>query len=48
VVILVGEQGQIQQWLNWRQGKEAIPVELSSLPAALRSKREMPREIRMV
>ena len=32
VVIMVGEN---QQWIKWRQGKEKIPAELSSIPASL-------------
>ncbi len=40
VVIMLGEN---QQWMRWRQGKEKIPAELSSIPASLN--REIPREM---
>ncbi len=43
VVIMVGEN---QQWMRWRQGKEAIPAEWSSIPASLN--REIPSELIMV
>ena len=45
LVILVGEN---PQRLNWRQGKEIIPAELSSIPKTLRRSRENPRELRIV
>jgi len=41
VVIIVGENA---QWLKWRQGKETIPAELSSLPASLRGSRKIPKK----
>ena len=30
--------GENQQWIKWRQGEEAIPAELSSIPASLNRK----------
>ncbi len=35
VVIMIGKN---EQWTNWRQSKEAIPAELSSIPASLTRK----------
>ena len=43
VVIMVGEN---PQWLKWRKGQEAIPAELSSIPASL--SREIPNELIVV
>jgi hypothetical protein len=40
VVIMLGEN---QQWIKWRQGKEKIPAELSSIPASLN--RTIPKEL---
>lgn len=40
IVIMIGEN---PQWIRWRQGKEKIPEELSSIPASLN--REIPREM---
>ena len=42
VVIFIGEN---PQWLKWRQEKEAIPAELSSLPPDLRGKRKISSEM---
>ena len=44
LVIFVGEN---EQWLNWRQGKDVIPAELSSFPDTLRGRR-IPSELRLV
>jgi hypothetical protein len=43
VVIFVGENA---QWLKWRQGKETVPVALSSLPPSLHGtrKEQMPHD----
>jgi hypothetical protein len=35
--------GENQQWIKWRQGKEKIPAELSSIPASLN--RTIPKEL---
>jgi hypothetical protein len=43
IVIMIGEN---PQWIRWRQGKEKIPAELSSIPASLN--REIPREMIVV
>jgi hypothetical protein len=40
IVIMLGEN---QQWIKWRQGKEKIPAELSSIPASLN--RTIPKEL---
>ena len=45
VVILVGKNS---EWIGWRQGKDKIPAELSSIPPFLRGGRRIPRQLIIV